>query len=152
MNRGRTRIWLAAAVTALVIAAAENRAQDFNMKHATGFSSDVYFDAPNDDKVQMRLSGTEAAPLSGGRLDIKGLQVETFSTNGVSQMTAESPRCTYRVLDRVVESPDHLELKSGDGKIQISGDGFQLVMREDAKTLMLSNHVHTVIHTRFLKP
>jgi hypothetical protein len=152
MRSGGNHFWLAVAAALLVVAVGDNHAQNIPVKHATGFNSDIYYDAPNDDKVKMRLSGAEAAPLTGGLLDVKELQVTVFNTNGVTQLVAESPRCTYRVLDQVVDSPGHIEMASGDGKVHVSGDGYMIVLKENAFSLTLSNHVRTIIQTELLKP
>ena len=154
MKPGGKQFWLALAAMLLLIAALTDRAQQIPipMGHATGFSSDMYFDSPNEEKVQMRLSGSEALPLPGGLLDVRNLKVETYLTNGVTQMRAESPQCTYRVLEGVAESPGHIEMHSGDGKVQLAGDGYKIVLKHEAMSLNLSNHVHTVIETRLLKP
>ena len=152
MKPGGKQFWLALAAMLVFIAALTNRAQQIPMGHATAFSSDMYFDSPNEEKVQMRLSGAEALPLPGGALDVKNLKVETFLTNGVMQMRAESPQCTYRVLDGVAESPGHIEMQSGDGKLHLAGDGYRIVLKHEEMSLNLSNHVHTVIESQLLKP
>lgn len=122
------------------------------VKHATGFSSNMYFEPPNERKVKMKLSGAEAAPLPGGLLDVKDLSVEIFNTNGVREVSALAPQCTYALLDGVANSSGHVEMHSGDGKISVSGEGFLFVCRPDATSLILSNHVHTVIESGLLKP
>jgi len=136
----------------LFIAVAQDRAQQMPIGHATAFNSDMYFGPPNEDKVKMKLAGTEALPQPGGSLEIKNLRVETFSTNGVTQLQAESPLCTYRLIDSTVDSAGHLEVRSGDGRFHTSGEGFCLVLKQDATSLYISNRVHTVIEIGLLKP
>jgi len=136
----------------LFIAVAQDRAQQIPIGHATAFNSDMYFEPPNEDKVKMKLSGTEALPQPGGSLEVKNLQIETFYTNGVSQLQAESPLCVYRLIDSTVDSAGHLEVRSGDGRFRTSGDGFCLVFKPGATSLYISNRVHTVIEAGLLKP
>src|SRR5665213_1977419 len=113
------------------------------VKHATSFSSNMYFEPPNERKVKMKLAGAEAAPLPGGLLDVKNLSVEIFNTNGVCEVSALAPQCTYALLDGVANSSGRMKMLSGDGKISVSGEGFLFVCRPDATSLILSNHVHT---------
>jgi len=83
---------------------------------------------------------------------VKNMKVEMYATNGTTQLQAESPQCTLRYRESVADSPGHLEVRSGDGKIHITADGFLLVLKEDATSLILSNNVHTVIESGLLKP
>lgn len=132
-------------VTAIfLIAAAKNRAQQLPIGHATDFSSVSYFEPPDDQKVQMRLSGAEASPLPGGLLDVKQLQVEMFNrTNANAVMVVKAPQCTYAPLAGVASSPGQLELLAVDGKLHVTGEGF--LWRQAESSLVISNHVRTTI-------
>ena len=153
MRLGAKQSWLVVAAMFLFIAVELNRAQQVpGNAHATSFSTDMYYEAPNEDKVKMRLSGSESLPLPGGYLDVKNMKVEQYSTNGTMQFQAESPQCTLRYAEGVADSPGHLEMSSGDGKIHITADGFLLVLKQDATSLILSNNVHTVVESGLLKP
>jgi len=152
MRPGGKQFWLVLAAMIFFIAVELNRAQQLPAAHATSFSTDMYYEVPNEDKIKMRLSGSESLPLPGGFLDVKNMKVETYFTNGSVQMLAESPQCTLRYAEGVADSPGHLEMRSGDGKIHVAADGFLLVLKQDAMSLTLSNHVHTVIAARLLKP
>ena len=151
MRLGPKQFWLVLAAMFLFIAVEMNRAQQMQAAHATSFSTDMYYDAPNEDKIKMRLSGSESLPLPGGYLDVKNMKVEQYSTNSILQLQAESPQCTLRYAESVADSPGHLEMRSGDGKVHISADGFLLVFKQDATSLILSNNVHTVIESGLLK-
>ncbi|HSY18802.1 MAG TPA: hypothetical protein VK815_10730 [Candidatus Acidoferrales bacterium] len=153
MRFGPKQFWLALAAMFLFIAVELDRAQQMpGNSHATSFSTDMYYEVPNEDKIKMRLSGSESLPLPGGYLDVKNMKVEAYSTNGTMQLKAESPQCTLRYADGVADSPGHLEMTSGDGKIHITADGFLLVLKQDATSLILSNNVHTVVESGLLKP
>jgi hypothetical protein len=151
MRAGGKQLWLVLTAMFLFIAVEMDRAQ-IPPAHATSFSTDMYYEAPNEDRVKMRLSGTESSPLPGGYLDVKNMKVETYNTNGSVQIEAESPQCTLRYAEQVADSPGHLEMRSGDGKVHVAADGFLLVLKQDAVSLTLSNHVHTVIQTQLLTP
>ncbi len=144
MKTGGAKIfWLAGAM--LLLLAAANRAQPLPVGHATDFTTEAYFEAPNDQQIQMRLSGAEALPLPGGLLDVKKLKVETYATNGVLFATALAPQCTYAPLEGMARSAGPLEIRSGDGMFYLSGVGFLLQQTNQSVNLSLSNRVHTVI-------
>ncbi len=113
--------------------------------HATDFSSDFYFDAPNDMKIQTRLSGAEALPLPGGLLNVKQFKVEMFDTNGTMQAAAQAPDCVFALLEKEAHSPGHLKMLSGDGRFQVEADGFFIKWPTNAMSLTLSNNVRTEI-------
>src|SRR5665213_870370 len=157
MKTGGKKFWLAAAVIFFIVVASDRAQQatldGVNSLHASsGFTSDMYFEPPHDQQVKMRLSGAEASPLPDGLLDVKNLKVEVFNTNGVQQLQALAPQCTYAPLDGVASSAGHLELRSGDGQFRVGGDGFLFLWRQRQSTLVISNHVQTVIEAEFLKP
>lgn len=124
-------------------------AQTTTPVHRTDFTSKEYFEPPNVQLVKMKLSGASASPLPGGALDITDLRIETFTLSGKTEAIIRAPQCTYMVMDDVASSPGHLELQTGDGKIDITGDGF--LWRQSDNSLTISNHVHTVIKTGLLK-
>ncbi|HUZ07289.1 MAG TPA: hypothetical protein VMV89_07350 [Candidatus Paceibacterota bacterium] len=137
-----------AGLVALIImaswfAAAVVRAQQAAAGHASDFSSVAYFDPPNEKQMKSRLSGAEASPEAGGLLEIKQLKLEKFGTNGVTEAVVEAPECVYDMQNGVASSAGHLQLRTGDGNLQIEGDGF--LWRQKNQWLTISNHVQTVI-------
>ncbi len=155
MKSGGTTNGLVLAAMILFIVVAVNRAQQPPIGHASDFATDLYFEPPNEEKVEMKLSGTEAQPLPGGLLDVKNLKIEKFETNGVLQVTAQAPQCTVALLEGKADSAGHLKLISGDGKFRVDGDGFLLLFaqgKQGVKSLTISNQVHTVLDTGLFKP
>jgi hypothetical protein len=136
---------------AVLIATMVGVAQQPPLSHAQDFSTDMYFEPPNEQLVKTRVSGAEALPLPGGLLDVKKLTIESFGTNGALEMTARAEQCTYDLHHGTASSPGHLEMISGDGAYRVSGDGFVFVWQTNAVSLTLSNHVHSVIQSGFLK-
>ena len=55
----------------------------------------------------------------------------------------EAPQCVYAPLDGVANSAGHMELRSGDGRFRVDGDGF--LWQQNESSLNISNHVHTLI-------
>ena len=143
MSRRLAIIHLAAGAAFFFIAAAPGQVQPLPAGHATDFTSDSYFEPPHEQQVKVRLSGAEASPLPGGLLEVKKLKVETFNTAGRTELVVRAPQCIYAPLDGVASSAGHLELRSGDGKFRVDGDGF--LWRQNESSLTISNRVRTVI-------
>ena len=129
----------------IFLAATDNDAQTAIKGHANGFTSVEYYAPPNETRVKSRMSGAEAQPLAGGLLAVKQLKLETFSTNGAPQVVAEAPECVYDMVNRTANSAGHLQLRNGDGKLRVEGDGF--LWRQDDSSLTISNHVDSVVKT-----
>ncbi len=118
-------------------------AQQIPTGHATDFVSNTYFEPPHEQQVKMKLSGKEALPLPGGLLDVKHLQIETFTVDGKPEMIARAPQCNYAPLDGMATSNGRLEMQTTDGKCRVNGEGF--LWRQNDSLLIISNRVHTVI-------
>jgi hypothetical protein len=133
---------VAAAIFAL--AAGANHAQQNPLGHAQNFTSESYFEPPHEQQVKVRLSGAEASPLPGGKLEVRELKVESFSADGKPELVVRAPQCIYSPLDGVASSSGKLELQSGDGKFRVWGEGF--LWRQNESSLTISNKVRTVIN------
>ena len=130
--------------------ALNDHAQSVPVGHATDFTSSTYYESPHETQVKIRLSGAEASPLPGGLLDVKQLRIETFSVNGKPEVIVHAPQCTYAPLDGVASSAGPLEMRTGDGKLRVEGEGF--LWRQGDSSLTISNHVHTVIDLPAFSP
>ena len=119
------------------------RAQQNTSGHASDFTSVEYYEAPHQQQVKSRLSGAEASPEPGGLLVVKQLKLETFDINGKSEIIVDAPECVYDTLNGVAASPGQLQMRTGDGKFRVEGDGF--LWRQTNSLLTISNHVRTVI-------
>ena len=127
----------------LLAGMAGNHAEQAMIGQATDFTSDEYFEPPNQQRVKMRLTGASASPLPGGALDITNLQIQTFNLNGATQAIVLAPQCVYAPYDGLASSAGYLRMETADGKIVITGDGF--LWRQRDNSLNISNHIHTVI-------
>jgi hypothetical protein len=134
--------WLAA-VAGLFYALPATRAQSNALQHASSFVSTEYYAATNQHKVKSILSGTEALPQPGGLLLIKQLKLEMYDPAGELQWVVNAPECVYDTFKGVANSPGPLEVRSGDGKFHIQGDGF--LWRQNDSFLTISNNVRTVV-------
>jgi hypothetical protein len=88
------------------------------------------------------LSGAEALPQPGGLLIIKQLKLEMFNPDGRLEWVVNAPECVYDTFKGVANSPGHLQVRTGDGKIRTDGDGF--LWRQSDQKLTISNNVCTV--------
>ena len=128
---------------ALLFAAVPNwRAQQTGLQHANNFTSTEYYEQPHQQQIKSILSGAEALPQPGGRLIVKQLKLETFNLDGELEVTIMAPECIYDTLNGVANSPGHLQVRTGDGRIHLEGDGF--LWRQSDQKLTISNNVCTV--------
>jgi len=135
--------WLLFAGMILFLAVPNGRPQSNGVQHASDFASVEYFEPPHQQQMKSRLSGAEAQPQAGGLLVIKQLQLETFKPDGKPEITVTAPECVYDTFKRTASSPGHLQVRTGDGKIHVEGDGF--LWRQNDSFLTISNHVRTLI-------
>ena len=141
------RVFLAGAI--LLLATMGSPAQSNVVSHANDFTSVEYYPAPNQQQMKSRLSGEEAQPLPGGLLAIKQLKLEMFRPNGESEIVVIAPECLYNQLDGTASSSGRLEVRTGDDRIMVQGEGF--LWRQNDSSLTISNQVHTVIKSGFEK-
>jgi len=117
--------------------------------HSRNFTSVEYYPAPNQTQMKSRLTGTDAQPLPDGLLLIKDLKLEAFGANGNTNLVAAAPECIYDQQHNTANSPGHLQLQSGDGRMRTEGDGF--LWRQSDSFLTISNDVYSVIKTSVWK-
>ena len=118
-------------------------AQQNSSGHASDFTSVEYYEPPHHQQVKSRLSGAEASPQPGGLLVIKQLKVETFDLDGKPEVVVDAPECIYDTLKGVATSPGRLQVRTGDGRFHVEGEGF--LWRQSDSFLTISNRVRTVI-------
>jgi hypothetical protein len=140
--KGAQRILISGAVL-FFIAVPNERAQQNGVQHASDFTSVEYFESPHQRQMKSRLSGMEAQPLAGGLLVIKQFKLETFTVDGKPEMVVEAPSCTYDTSDATASSPGPLQVRTGDGKFRVEGDGF--LWRQTNSFLTISNNVHSLV-------
>jgi len=137
------RITLIAGIALLFAAVSSGREQQNGVRHASDFISTEYYEPPHQQKIKSVLSGAEALPQPGGLLIVKQLKLETFGLDGKLEVTILAPECIYDTFKGLANSPGHLQVRTGDGKFRIEGDGF--LWRQSNSFLTISNNVRTVI-------
>ena len=149
MKFNTAKLLFALVAAVLFVAPASSRAQQDplgglkDLQAPGGFTSAQYFEAPNEQKIKMRVSGAEATPLPDTLMAVKQLKLEMFSTNGTPEVVVKAPQCTYAPLSGVASSAGQLELIALGGKLRVAGEGF--LWRQGEGTLSISNRVHTTI-------
>lgn len=139
---GFIAVWLLPALMALGLITV-SPAQSNVVGHASDFTSVEYYPAPNQQQIKSRLSGAEAQPLPGGLLAIKQLKLETFGTDGKSEIVVQAPECLYDQLGGTASSAGRLQVQYQDGKIRVEGEGF--LWRQNDSFLTISNRISTVL-------
>jgi len=145
-RRSRSSILVLSISAAALLINSRGLPQSNVVSHANDFSSVEYYPAPHQQQMRSRLSGAEAQPLPGGLLAIKQLKLETFGLNGKPEIVVSAPECVYDQLNGTASSPGQLQVQTGDGKIQVEGEGF--LWRQNDSFLTISNRVSTVIELR----
>ena len=142
-RRGVLTLWVLPMLAVLGFAIIATRAQQNTSGHASDFTSVEYYEPPHQQQIKSRLSGAEALPQPGGLLVVKQLKLETFDLNGKSDIIVNAPECIYDTLNGVAASPGPLQMRTGDGKFRVEGEGF--LWRQTNSFLTISNRVRTVI-------
>jgi hypothetical protein len=138
-----TRAALAAGAGWLFAVALGVCAQQSGLQHASSFTSTEYYGPTNQQQIKSILSGAEALPQPGGLLIIKQLKLEMFNPDGKLEWVVNAPECIYDTFKGVANSPGHLQVRTGDGKFRVEGEGF--LWRQSDSFLTISNNVRTVV-------
>jgi lipopolysaccharide export system protein LptA len=120
---------------------------------ADNFAVADFYPAPNQRVKRYIITGTEGIPQPGNTVLVKGLKIQTFPLNGppgVPEMILEAPQCILDQNTGIANSPGHMQVRSGDGKLRLEGDGFLFHQDKTNMSLTLSNHVHTTIERNLL--
>lgn len=92
---------------------------------------------------QTFLTGRDAVPLTKERYRITGLHLE-IKENGRTVLMVDAPECLYDYSLRSAWSAGKLDVRSGDGRLALRGEGFQ--WQETNAVLVISNRVEASLH------
>ncbi|HYE30639.1 MAG TPA: hypothetical protein VEH27_04370 [Methylomirabilota bacterium] len=107
------------------------------------------YQAPSmDGGKRAKVTGREAEPVGNGLYRLTEARVETFNTNGQSDMVIEAPLAFYNQNTRMAFSPGALKAVTHAGKLTISGVGFE--WGQSGSDLILSNDVRAVVSQELL--
>jgi len=110
---------------------------------AGAFRVPEYYDKENASKLKSLLTGTAAAPQPDGTLRLATVQLVTFDLNGKTNLVFTGTNCVLDARHRIVYSADALAMRTGDGRLYVSGVGF--LFRQTNSHVIISNQVHTII-------
>src|SRR5262245_29248666 len=112
-------------VTAVLVAFTGRAAQTTMIGKVTNFrATPEFYPAPNQTQMKSLLEGSEAQPVSGGKILIKQAKLQTFKPDGQKELIVETPECYYQTDTKVVSSAAKLSAISGDAHFRLEGEGF----------------------------
>ncbi len=110
---------------------------------ASDFSTVEYYDPPNERQARFRIRGAAAQPQPGGLVLLQQLTIECFRVTGETEIVVESPRCVWNTAKGQASSPGRLELRSGDRRVSVAGEGFR--WQQDQGSLTMSNQIRAIL-------
>ena len=114
--------------------------------HAKDFRTHQDYNGPNLNQRKTEFSGKDASPLAGSsKVLVKGADMKSYREDGTLVMAAQAPECVYDGGKKQASSSGPLKMHTGDGRFFIEGTGF--LWRESDSGLVLSNHVHSILHS-----
>ena len=108
-----------------------------------GFEATEYYPEPNHTQLMARIKADKVNPHEGGRLLLATMHLQVFQMDGTPAFSVKAPECIYDFTVGTASSTGKLHLASGDGRLNVEGEGFQ--WRQKGMTLNISNRVHTVL-------
>jgi lipopolysaccharide export system protein LptA len=111
------------------------------------------YEAPNQSQIKTFVTLQEARP-QGPLVVGKDLKIETFRTNGDTEIVITAPDCTVNSANHTAYSPGPIQIRSGDSKMRIDGVGFVWNTQTNAGAMMglvISNKVHTILNKDLVK-
>ncbi|HEV2207766.1 MAG TPA: hypothetical protein VG167_03275 [Verrucomicrobiae bacterium] len=115
---------------------------------AQGFQVADHFDPPFQTQVKSLLKGERARPMTNGLTLVLGADLLLFRTNGEPELSVHAPQCFYNDKAKTAASAGPMQAQTADGKFSISGDGF--LWKQTNSSLVVSNHVHSIVHPDLL--
>src|SRR6266850_417376 len=124
-------------------------AQTVSQVTATNPKYPEFFDPPYQSQLKQLVQGSKAETLQDSRLQIFDAKVQTFQTNGQTELVIEAAQCIYDRNAHTINSAGPLHAQTGDGKFMIDGTGFELLQTNGILTI--SNRVHTFVQAELLQ-
>ncbi len=115
----------------------------------SGSTLSRYYPAPNFRQMEFRIVAEEIAQSPDNNKQFRATNPEftSFRNNGEVIATITTPQCVFDESDanaRTLTSAERLDLRTGDGRLRLSGRGF--LWRQNSKTLLISNDVRAIIY------
>jgi hypothetical protein len=126
-----------------------SKSQTVSQVTATNPKYPEFYDPPYQSQLKSLIQGAKAESLPDSKIQISEAKLQTFQTNGQTELVIEAPQCVYDRVGRCINSPGSLHAQTGDGKFIIDGTGW-LWLQTNA-TLLISNRVHTFVQSELLQ-
>ena len=146
----RSRVALCLAVFGLIEGTLVVAQSPALLGQATKLKVPEFYPAPNQRQFKSLLQSATAQPISAEEVRATQVRVETFKEDGTVESVVEAPECVYNFRARTIRSAGPIEARTGDGRMRLQGDGFQLTLTN--KSLTVSNNLRTVIRDLGNKP
>ena len=146
--------WASAPGVGLLLALAAHGAQELEGP-IIGFSVDEADRTTG--RRRWLLRAERAQPLPEDRYQLTGARLEMYTETGATNLILVTPRCFYDPKSKTVNSPDALQVSSGEGGFAIEGQGFGYAPAAGGLTnqatgiLTISNQVHATVLKDFVK-
>ncbi len=118
-----------------------------NRDGATGFNATRYHPAPDFRQMEIKLTGSEAMQLPGGKqFRVTKPHFTSYRKTGETEVIVETPECLFDETDpkaRTLSSEQTLSMRTGADDFSITGRGFR--WHQDLKTLVISNDVRALV-------
>jgi len=101
------------------------------------------YDRDNPNRIVALLSGSLAEFQLSGRQPLATVRVEYYDEKGQTNLVFMGTNCVYDARRRTAESPEALQVMTGDGRLELEGEGF--TWWQTNNDLVISNRVQTRI-------
>ena len=149
VHQNLLRLKRAAGLTAALLALARPAPAQMppGLGEATDFTSVEYYSGAFQLQMKTRVHGETSRPAadSPNELEVTGLRIENYTTNGILEAVVTAPHCLYSTTDSTARDAGPILVQSGDGKSRLTGTGFLWRQSPAAKFLTISNDVTTII-------
>jgi lipopolysaccharide export system protein LptA len=95
------------------------------------------------------LWGESATPLTADRWEIQSPRLELYGEGDTTNLVFMPSRCVFDQKTQEITSTEPLKVWSGDGYLQMQGEGFSLDL--EARRLWVSNRVEAVMDKRLFE-
>ena len=95
------------------------------------------------------LWGESATPLTADRWEIQSPRLELYGEGDTTNLVFRPSRCLFDRKTQRITSSEPLQVWSGDGYLQMQGEGFALDL--EARRLWVSNRVEAVMNKRLFR-
>ena len=94
-------------------------------------------------RIKSQLTGQEAQPQLDGTVFVEGMRLESYETDGRTNLIAQAPECIVDGPRHLAYSTNRVEVATANGQFYLEGVGFLSSLTNI--DIIISNRVRTVI-------